>query len=132
MHVLKFGGSSVGSPEAIRKVADIISEKKRNHHLAVVVSAFNGVTDFLDRAISKASKGDEEYRRILEKLEKRHNSVIKELISIQNQSHTLAQFKMMFNELDDVLHGVSLTRELTERTQAFVLGFGERFSAYII
>lgn len=132
MRVLKFGGSSVGTTKAIRKVADIISDKKRNHRIAVVVSAFKGVTDSLDQAINKASEGDEEYQNILDALEDRHNSVIKELISIQNQSQALAQFKMMFNELDDVLHGVSLTRELTERTRDFVLGFGERFSAYII
>lgn len=132
MRVLKFGGSSVGTTEAIQQVREIIAKKKENQQLAVVVSAFREVTDLLDESIAKASRGDEQYQEILLKLEDRHNRVIKELVSIQNQSHTLAQFKMMFNELDDVLHGVSLTRELTERTRDFVLGFGERFSAYII
>ncbi|NGP88174.1 bifunctional aspartate kinase/homoserine dehydrogenase I [Fodinibius halophilus] len=131
MRVLKFGGSSVGSADAIQQVESIISKKKQNHHLVVVVSAFGGVTDLLEEAITKASKG-EKYQEIIKELEKRHNSVIKELIGIQNQSATLAQFKMMFNELADVLHGVSLTRELTDRTRDFVLGFGERFSAFII
>ena len=132
MRILKFGGSSVGTTGAIRQVAGIISEKKKGHHLAVVVSAFEGVTDVLEDAVTKASKGDQAYLQILTDLEKRHNRAIKDLVSIQNQSHTLAQFKMMLNELDDVLHGVSLTRELTERTRDFVLGFGERFSAFII
>lgn len=132
MRILKFGGSSVGTTAAIRQVSDIISEKKKDHHLAVVVSAFEGVTDALEDAVAKASKGDEAYLQILTDLEERHNNTIKELVSIQNQSHTLAQFKMMFNELDDVLHGVSLTRELTDRTRDFVMGFGERFSAFII
>jgi aspartokinase/homoserine dehydrogenase 1 len=132
MRVLKFGGSSVGSPEAIEQVAEIVKQKKKDHHIAVVVSAFKGVTDTLDEAIEKASRGEQEYRYLLNELEQRHNFVIKELVSIQNQSHTLAKFKMMFNELSDVLQGVSLTRELTERTRDFVLGFGERFSAYII
>ena len=132
MRILKFGGSSVGSADAIRQVADIIKQKQDAHHIAVVVSAFKEVTDSLDEAVAKASQGDETYREILKELEQRHNLVIKELVSIQNQSHALAQFKMMFNELDDVLHGVSLTRELTERTRDFVLGFGERFSAFIV
>jgi len=132
MRILKFGGSSVGSPDAIRKVANIIRQKQKDYHVSVVVSAFNGVTDSLEEAIAKASVGNEKYRDILDKLEKRHNATIKELTSIQNQSHTLAQFKMMFNQLDDVLHGVSLTREMTDRTRDFVLGFGERFSAFII
>ncbi len=132
MRVLKFGGSSVGTTDAIQQVKEIISEKNKEHQLAVVVSAFQNVTDLLDESIARAAEGDEQYKDILQKLESRHNAVIKELVSIQNQSHTLAQFKMMFNELDDVLHGVSLTRELTERTRDFVLGFGERFSAFII
>lgn len=132
MRILKFGGSSVGTAEAIKKVSDIISEKKQNHHIAVVVSAFKGVTDTLEETVIQASKGEERYRGLLVDLEKRHNKVIKQLISVQNQSHALAQFKMMFNELEDVLHGVSLTRELTGRTRDFVMGFGERFSAFII
>lgn len=122
----------MGTIDAIKQVADIITEKKQNHHIAVVVSAFKGVTDTLEEAIIKASQGEEQYRQLIAELEKRHNNIIKELVSIQNQSNALAQFKMMFNELDDVLHGVSLTRELTGRTRDFVMGFGERFSAFII
>lgn len=132
MRILKFGGSSVANPDAIKQVADIIGQKRQDGRIAVVLSAFHGVTDLLDEGSVKASEGNKDYRQILKKLEDRHNAVIKELISIQNQSHTLAQFKIMFNELEDVLHGVSLTRELTDRTRDFVLGFGERFSAFII
>lgn len=132
MRILKFGGSSVKNAEAIRQVKDIIVRKLDDDRLAVVVSAFGGITDMLEEAVVEASEGDTSYSALLDKIEKRHNSVIKELLSIQKQSHTLAQFKMMFNELDDVLHGVSLTRELTDRTRDFVLGFGERFSAFVI
>ena len=132
MRILKFGGSSVANPDAIKQMADIIAQKRQDGRIAVVLSAFHGVTDLLDEGSVKASEGNKDYRQILKKLEDRHNAVIKELISIQNQSHTLAQFKIMFNELEDVLHGVSLTRELTDRTRDFVLGFGERFSAFII
>ncbi|MDR8392165.1 bifunctional aspartate kinase/homoserine dehydrogenase I [Aliifodinibius sp. S!AR15-10] len=132
MRILKFGGSSVANSEAIRQVRKIIVDKLADHRLAVVVSAFGGVTDLLEEAVVKAAEGDESYSDILDDIEARHNKVIKELLSIQKQSRTLAQFKMMFNELDDVLHGVSLTRELTDRTRDFVLGFGERFSAFII
>ena len=132
MRILKFGGSSVGSPDAIRQVKSIISKKREDHHIAVVVSAFQGVTNSLEEAVIMASEGDESYHALLESIEKRHNKAIKELISLQSQSSSLARFKVMFNELDDVLHGVSLTRELTERTRDFVMGFGERFSAFII
>ncbi|MFH5833467.1 bifunctional aspartate kinase/homoserine dehydrogenase I [Halalkalibaculum sp. DA3122] len=132
MRILKFGGSSVANSDAIRQVRQIIVDKLEEDRLAVVVSAFKGVTDLLEEAVVKAAGGDESYAGILDEIESRHNAVIKELLSIQKQSRTLAQFKMMFNELDDVLHGVNLTRELTDRTRDFVLGFGERFSAFVI
>lgn len=133
MKVLKFGGSSVGTPDSIRQVIDIISSKKaKGETVAVVVSAFQGITDELQKAVKKASDGDNSYEKILRKIEHRHQSVIKDLVSIKNQSGVLAHFKMMLNELDDVLHGVLLVRELTGRTKDFVLSFGERFSAYIL
>ena len=132
MRILKFGGSSLAHSEAIEQVKNIVDAKRKEYEIAVVVSAFKGVTDTLERAVSEAAEGSEGYLELLQDLEKRHNTVIKQLLGIKKQSHTLAQFKMMFNELDDVLHGVSLTRELTDRTRDFVLGFGERFAAFII
>lgn len=132
MRILKFGGSSLQNSEAIGKVKSIIASKREEYEVAVVASAFKEVTDTLEEAVMEAARGSETYLSLLEKLEKRHNRMIKELLGVKKQSQTLARFKMMFNELDDVLHGVSLTRELTDRTKDFVLGFGERFSAFII
>ena len=45
MKVLKFGGSSVGSPETIKQVIDIVNNQKDD--IVVVVSAFKGVTDLI-------------------------------------------------------------------------------------
>jgi len=46
--VQKFGGSSLATPEHIRRVAKIIAEtKKNNHRVVVVVSAMSGETDRL-------------------------------------------------------------------------------------
>lgn len=132
MRVLKFGGSSLESSEAITQVKNIISDKQEKHKITVVVSAFRGVTDTLEQSVIQAAEGDISYTGLLEGLEAQHNKVIKTLLGVQKQSRTLARFKMMLNELDDVLHGVSLTRELTARTRDFVLGFGERFSAFIV
>lgn len=132
MRILKFGGSSVGSPDTIRQVKKILENKSQKHAIAVVVSAFRGVTDTLQQAVEEAAQGKETSAKIQAELEKRHISVIRELVSVQNQSKTLARFKMMMNELEDVLNGVALVGELTGRTKDFVLGFGERFSAFII
>lgn len=132
MRVLKFGGSSVGTPDAIKQVKDILEEYSRKHTIAVVVSAFQGVTDILQQTVEEAARGSDVHIKLRTELEERHINTIRELIRVQNQSKTLARFKMMMNELEDVLNGVTLVRELTGRTKDFVMGFGERFSAFII
>ena len=47
MQVLKFGGSSVGSAEAINKVIAIVKERSKKEPTIVVVSAMSGMTDQL-------------------------------------------------------------------------------------
>ena len=55
--VLKFGGTSVGTIEKIKKVAEIIAEyKKRNFKVIVISSAMSGVTNDLIRKSLKISK----------------------------------------------------------------------------
>ena len=62
--ILKFGGTSVGSIEKIKKVAEIIEEyKKKNYKIIVVSSAMSGVTNELIRKSKGISKNfsDAEY-----------------------------------------------------------------------
>ena len=55
MKVLKFGGSSVGTPERISGVIDILKEyQAEGKKYAVVFSAFQGVTDSLILISNKA------------------------------------------------------------------------------
>ena len=55
--VLKFGGSSVGTIEKIRKVANIIKKKHdQGNEIIVVVSAMSGVTDELKTKSDLISK----------------------------------------------------------------------------
>jgi bifunctional aspartokinase / homoserine dehydrogenase 1 len=133
MKVLKFGGSSVGSTDALERVIGIISVKKeKNGSLIVVVSAFSGVTDQLFDAAKLAAEGDSEYLQLIGQIEKRHLDSIEALIPAKKRSDVVTAFKLLFNELEDVLQGVSLTHELTRKTLDFVTGFGERFSAQIL
>ncbi len=132
MRILKFGGTSVGSADAIRQVLKIIQRKQDEGQIAVVVSAFKEVTDLLHESTQKAAAGNEKFEEVLKQIEQKHVQTVKQIIDVQRQSEVLAQFKMMLNELEDVLQGVFLVREATPRTMDFILGFGERFSAYIL
>ena len=133
MKVLKFGGSSVGSSEKIINVIKIISSLlEKNKNLAIVFSAFQGVTDELIKISELAANGESTYQELFTNLEHRHISVAKELISIKKQSSILANIKLSLNELEDVIHGVYLVKELSPRTLDFILSFGERLSAFTI
>ncbi|MEM9833529.1 MAG: bifunctional aspartate kinase/homoserine dehydrogenase I [Bacteroidota bacterium] len=133
MKVLKFGGTSVGSAESIKIVADIVAQYQREQvHCAVVVSAMGGVTDRLLAISQAAAEGDETYKEQLVELENHHFSAARELIGVHAQSKVFARLKTLFNELDDLMHGVHLLRERSPRTMDLVLSFGERLSAYLI
>ncbi len=133
MKILKFGGSSIGDSERILNVIDIIKNSvKDSGQIAIIFSAFQGVTDRLIKTSERASAGNSDYIEIFEKLEKKHLSIAKDLIPVKKQSGILANIKLHFNELEDVLHGVFLVREISPRTQDFILSFGERLSCYII
>lgn len=133
MKVLKFGGSSVGTPERIKNVIKIISDyKSRGEEIAVTVSAFEKITDQLIDLSRMASAADEEYRAILKNIEKRHLDAVRELVEIKEQSRVLAEVKMRLNELEEILHGIFLVKEASPKSVDFVLSFGERLSAYII
>lgn len=131
MKILKFGGSSVATPARIQSVIEIV-KPYLIADVAVVFSAFSGVTDALINISKLAFESNLDYKIKLAEVEKRHLDTVRELIGVQKQSSILAQVKFMINELEDVLHGVFLVKERTPRTLDYVMSFGERLAAYII
>ena len=130
MNILKFGGSSVGSAEAIDKVKEILVKQKNPK--GVVVSAMKGITDSLENTGQKASKGDISYLDIFKEIENKHIGVIKKLIKANNRVDILASSKKLLNNLEDLLHGIFLIKEFSNRSRDLVLSYGERLSASII
>ena len=59
MKVLKFGGTSVGSAENIKRVKEIVLNQ--NDDVIVVVSALGGITDKILKAAKLASTGTENF-----------------------------------------------------------------------
>ena len=132
MKIMKFGGSSVGTPESMQQVVNIIEDSVQKEQTIVVVSALGGVTDLLIDMAATASKGEQSYQEILLLIESKHINTINKTIPAAMRSDVLTSFKLMLNELEDVLQGVFLTRELTTKTLDFITGFGERFSASVL
>jgi len=132
MKVLKFGGTSVGSVESISKLVQII-EKEQAHsgNPVVVLSAMSGVTNLLATIAEKAEQGGT-FSNELKELEERHFHVIKELLAVSKQNPVFTKLRILFNELEDLLQGVLILRELTPRTRDQILSYGERCSALMI
>lgn len=133
MKVLKFGGTSVGTIESIKKVIAILQNNIENgNQLAVVFSAMGGVTNRLIEIGQLATEGKIEYIEQLKRVEERHFEAVRGLIDVKNQSAAIAKIKGLFNELEDLLKGISFIKELSPRTLDFVVSFGERLSTTLI
>jgi aspartokinase/homoserine dehydrogenase 1 len=132
MKIYKFGGSSLGSAECIERAADIIADALHHDTLIVVVAAVDRVTDLLQESATRACRGESQYRPMLEELEHLHLAISGNLFSGEVPDTLLAVIQTEFSELGDLLHGVFLLRDLSEKSLALVLGFGERLSARII
>ncbi len=130
MRVLKFGGSSIGTPERILEVKKIIDSVEKP--VVIVISAFKGITDQLLRVSQYAVERDGRYRELLKSIEEKHYHMVKAITDIRGQSHILAGIKVLINELEDTLTGIYLLKDLTRKTRDHVAGFGERLSAFII
>ena len=131
IRVLKFGGTSVGTPERVKNVVDILIKGQEKQPLAVIVSAFSGVTDQLIEMCTVASRGDEKYLTILDKFIEKHNQFADALLG--NERQTIAKlFDAKIANLRDLLHGIFLLKELSLKSLDFVMCFGEWFSCQII
>ncbi|SOE23031.1 aspartate kinase [Spirosomataceae bacterium TFI 002] len=133
MRVLKFGGTSVGTVDSINQVIEVIKSRvKEDEEVAVVYSAFGGVTNRLIEIGNMASNADIEYQDHLHSVEERHFNAIRGLIPVKQQSSLIAQVKGLFNKIEDLLRGIELIQEISPRTLDLLVSFGERLSTTII
>ena len=133
MRVLKFGGSSVGTPERVSGVIDILSEyQTKGKKFAVVFSAFQGVTDTLISISNKAVVRDETYLKDIEKLTELHKNAVEYLTSDKLREQSKKNVTVLLDELKEIVHGVYLVKELTLRSLDYIMSFGERLSCTII
>ncbi|WP_348662906.1 aspartate kinase [Chlamydia vaughanii] len=110
--VYKFGGTSLGTAESIKKVYDIVC---KNTPQFIVVSAIAGVTDLLDMFCSVSS----EYReQIILDIENKHNQIIQEL-----------QLQFSISQWIDKLKQCIDKNDISPRDRAEILALGEDISA---
>lgn len=132
MKVLKFGGSSVGSAEAIKKVIDIIGRACEKDRCVVVLSAMEGTTDDLVAVGRTAERGDDGYVEILGRIADRHTECV-EMLFTADDMYLISDFvETTTRELDNLCEGVRLIRELSPKTLDRILSYGEIVSSKIV
>ncbi len=129
MKIIKFGGTSVGSVENVKKIDEIIRNQQSD--LIVVVSAVGGVTDLLLSAANAGAKGND-VTPVLKNIWAKHENILTGLFDKTTLKEVEEKMKNLFDELEKILQGVRLIGELTPKTLDKVMGFGERLSSLFI
>ena len=131
MKVLKFGGTSVGSVDSIRQIQQIIA--RQTDDCIVVVSALGGITDQLLRAAHLALENGEEYMEVYQQIRQRHLDMIHTLIQNATVRQMLChEIERILDELRSILFGVHLIKDLSPKSEAAIVSYGERMSSRIV
>ena len=117
MIVMKFGGSSVANAERIKHVASIIKAYKEKKPV-VVLSAMGDTTDHLLEAADQAVKGIVD----VEGVAKLHKETA-ELLNVNIET-----IQDLLKELNQLLTGISMLKEISKRSRDYLVSFGERMS----
>jgi len=132
---MKFGGTSVGSADAIKQaVAIVLDHADQWEQLVVVVSAMSGVTDALIRGAETAAAGDEHtYRAIVADLRIQHYRAVDGLLSPDGErAQLLASVDEYLDEFATFCHSVYVLGEVTPRAMDAITSLGERINARIM
>jgi len=133
--VIKFGGTSVGSVDAIGQAAEIVLEQAQSwKRLVAVVSAMSGVTDALTQGARSAAHGDEAtYRAIVADLRVRHYRVVDELLDPNGErAALLSTVDEYLDEFAAFCHSVHVLGEVTPRAMDAITSLGERINARVL
>lgn len=128
MLVLKFGGSSLSSAENIRQIKNILAEKPEKFIL--VLSAMGKTTNKL-HALADAAL-ENKFSDKLEDLRMQHINTSNELLKPVHQPSSSLKIQQYFFQLENICSGIATLQELSEKTLAQVLGFGEKLSSAIV
>ena len=134
LHVAKFGGTSVATPERMRRVVGLVMDDGAAPDVrrVVVTSALGGVTDRLLDALRLAETHDGGYRDVLREVARRHEDALKELVPTGEQPPIREQLEALWREIGELLTGVYLLRQCTPRFSDAIVSAGERASVPLL
>ena len=132
--VMKFGGTSVADPDAIKRLIGIVRQQQAKTKSAplVVVSALSGVTDKLVAIAQFAEDGaTEKAAAEVAALVERHVTVAAAVTS-KSRTTVLADVRRELEELNGLVHALAVLREVSPRSRDAVHAVGELVSSRIV
>ncbi len=132
--VIKFGGTSISSPENIRSVAKYVRSLSKGNELVVVCSAVSDVTDDLIRIANLVQKGNKDSAdRLSKAIINKHKQLAKKLIkNVKTRKKLSEKMNSDLSDLEGLLHGMFLLGEVTSRSSDYLISFGERLSINLV
>ena len=131
--VMKFGGTSVGSPEAIRRAAELAARTTPEWRPVVVSSAMSQVTNLLLDTMAHGEGGDEEtVERNIKTLEDKHVAAARELLPEDRHEPVIAKIRELVNGYGRIARGMLLLGERPVRSEDEAVATGERLSTLLI
>jgi len=131
MVVMKFGGTSVRSVDAVRRVVGIVGAEKRPR--VVVVSALSGVTDGLLDIASRIEGGDGAgAQEAVAGLRGRHAEMATLVRDAEKRADLQARSDAHFDELEAIVHALAVVKEVSPRSRDTIVSFGELASSPIV
>jgi aspartate kinase len=132
---MKFGGTSVSSTKGIKKFVEIVKKSVLDgNEVIVVISAMAGVTNKLFDAISKITFSNQSFvSDFIGELNDKHIEFARKIIRDKNLYQNIHnEIERLIGIWGRVLTSISYIKEVTPRSQDYIVSFGEKLSSSII
>lgn len=127
--VMKFGGTSIGTLEAMRQaIQNTVETLQSWSELVVIVSALSGVTDALISSARAAAEGDLiPFQRTLQQLQNRHDELVEGLVHpAEQQARVKGEIRDLIAEFTNLCQSIRVLGESSPRALDAVASLGER------
>ena len=120
----------MGSKESITNLKQIVESQQDD--VIVVVSALGGITDKLIATAKMAARGERQYEAETEAMLARHEQMIHDVVAPERRRKAFNQVRKLFGELKEIMQGLYLLHDLSDKTMDTIVSYGERLSSQIV
>jgi aspartate kinase len=131
MIVMKFGGTSVESQEAIARVTSIVKAQEHRRPI-VIVSAMGKTTNKLLAAATEAAAGRRDQALVLVDELRAHHLTHGLALAGPSAADLDRYIRTHFDWLDELVKGLSVVGELSPRSMDAIASVGERLSSLVV